>query len=166
MAKTTKETTVETTATPDVTKAENEELKKANEEIARLKKELAQSKETTTQTTEQSEFDCNGNKYIPKNDGGDELRRRGLSEEVVLNELKLREEQTIILPKDPYKDIDVRLYDPLKNTTIAIKRGVPVKVPGYIAKSLERSQNADIVTAEMMNAMSNEFINQEKEYNK
>jgi hypothetical protein len=162
-----KENVVEEVTTTSVTTAENEELKALREENARLKKQLKEKEETpaVNVTNDEVAIDCNGKKFTPRNDGGDELRRRGLSEEVVQNELELQKEVTIILPKDPFKDVDVRLYDPLKNITIAIQRGVPVRVPGYIAKSLERSQNADIVTAEMMNKMSNEFAEQEKEYN-
>lgn len=159
-----KENVVEEVTTTSVTTAENEELKALREENARLKKQLKE-KEEAPAVNDEVAIDCNGKKFTPRNDGGDELRRRGLSEEVVQNELELQKEVTIILPKDPFKDVDVRLYDPLKNITIAIQRGVPVRVPGYIAKSLERSQNADIVTAEMMNKMSNEFAEQEKEYN-
>lgn len=161
-----KENVVEEVTTTSVTTAENEELKALRDENARLKKQLKEKEETPVMNVTNDEaIDCNGKKFTPRNDGGDELRRRGLSEEVVQNELELQKEVTIILPKDPFKDVDVRLYDPLKNITIAIQRGVPVRVPGYIAKSLERSQNADIVTAEMMNKMSNEFAEQEKEYN-
>lgn len=162
-----KENVVEEVTTTSVTTAENEELKALRDENARLKKQLKEKEKTPLGSVANDEvaIDCNGKKFTPRNDGGDELRRRGLSEEVVQNELELQKEVTIILPKDPFKDVDVRLYDPLKNITIAIQRGVPVKVPGYIAKSLERSQNADIVTAEMMNKMSNEFAEQEKEYN-
>lgn len=162
-----KENVVEEVTTTSVTTAENEELKALREENARLKKQLKEKEKTPlgNVTNDEVAIDCNGKKFTPRNDGGDELRRRGLSEEVVQNELELQKEVTIILPKDPFKDVDVRLYNPLKNITIAIQRGVPVRVPGYIAKSLERSQNADIVTAEMMNKMSNEFAEQEKEYN-
>lgn len=161
-----------TNSVPETTVPENdntsEELAKANARIAELEAQLAEKDKPTSQGVGQTNpqgIDCNGKPYTIKNDGGDELRRRGLPEEVVQNELELRKETTIVIPRDPYKDTDVRLFDPVRNKPLAIKRGVPVKVPGYIAKALERSQEADIITAETMNKMANEFAEQQKEYN-
>ena len=164
------ETTVPETGTNAISENDStsEELAKANARIAELEAQLAEKESPISKGVAQSNpqgIDCNGKPYTIKNDGGDELRRRGLPEEVVQNELELRKETTIVIPRDPYKDTDVRLFDPVRNKPLAIKRGVPVKVPGYISKALERSQEADIITAETMNKMANEFAEQQKEYN-
>ncbi len=75
-----KENVVEEVTTTSVTTAENEELKALREENARLKKQLKEKEETpaVNVTNDEVAIDCNGKKFTPRNDGGDELRRRGL----------------------------------------------------------------------------------------
>lgn len=166
---TTEKTTQELLDELKALKEENSKLAKKNESLTseneKLNSEKANSSQAEASTNVQkTDVDCNGKTFNLKNDGGDELRRRGLSEKAVQNELELRKPVPIYIPRQEFKSDDVRIMDPLRGTPLVIKRGETVEVPGYIAAALSRSDNADILTRDIMDRKAEDFENDRKKF--
>ncbi len=118
----------------------------------------------TVETTETSEMQSTATKTIY-----DEAREVGIKnpesypENILKNEIKMREPVTIQLPKDNFMyKYDVLVSNPITGKLMKIKRGEPVQVPRCVKEILDEAKQQNNIAYASQTAMAESFSNAEQ----
>lgn len=134
----------------------------------------AQNKETeTTVTTEvqETETETPSTTEVQEtvNPIYDEARKVGIKnpesypEDILKNEIKMREMVTIKLPKDNFMyKYDVLVSNPITGKMMKIKRGEPVQVPRCVKEILDEAKQQNDIAYVAQAEMAENFSNAEQ----